>query len=100
MYIDKCVYNALSRFARRIKKEMITIWIALATTMIPLSFFLLTTSAPHYLSWVAATIGFTSLIIAVFLANKADKETKYQGKRLIKLLEAIARKMGVDIKDV
>ena len=77
MKVVRWVYNALNRFVRRINQTMITsTFIALAVTAIPIAFFLLSTPVARHWSAILAVIGFSSLIIAVFRANKEDKEAK------------------------
>lgn len=76
MSIVRNVYNTLTRFARRNRWMVIGILTTIAVIMIPTAFWLLTTSYPRYWSWIAALTGFTSLIIALFQAIRADKETK------------------------
>ena len=101
MYIDRWMYNILSRWVRRNRKLITNLAISFGVMMIPIGLIL---GATRQIStewvWFIGIIGFGSLIWAVFRANKEDKETERERDRLFKLLKAIATKMGADVDTI
>lgn len=97
MYIGMCVYNALSRFARRIRAMLTSIYIAFAVTMIPLAFFLMTIASISW-EWSAFTafVGFSSLIMATIRASKEEKESKASRDRLVKAMSDLVAEIRHD----
>ena len=98
MYIGIYVYNTLNRFVRRLRKYMTSILAALAVTMIPTAFWLLTTPYSRYWSGALAVIGFTSLIWALFRAKKEDKESKESRDSLIQAINDLVNEIRKDRK--
>jgi len=107
MYIVTCVYNTLSRWARRLKAMRREFQTALLMTLIPLSV-VLVLEASHsntFFGMITLDIAGVALFIVAmwlwmrtFSQIKIDEAEKHkENQHVIAILEAIATKMGVDV---
>jgi hypothetical protein len=90
MYIDRWVYNPLSKWARRNKGMIINMAIAIGVMMIPIGFLMMTNDKIS-MWWIAfvGIVGFISLFWAAKRAEKEDKRTEERHQELIKAIKSI-----------